>query len=241
MCTTYKSLESEDSFRYFQTAFRVAAKVNFMHKKHLIFPGFHRQVFRLIFWKHPGKLTAGYPIFFWFGKGDSLLLNMAIFSIYMLNFMGCNFRIHICLLGLSSHADDAEYLTCLLLPWWFGGDVQFSLPECFASNIHRIATISRWWFQRFFMFTPNFGEDEPSLTAIFQGGLVQAPTRSCSAWLAMLTNRISFFFQNNLLQAVAGPNHVRFFPLPQCKLPVFFGAIPYCTINGTGIFTKFTY
>ena len=31
------------------------------------------------------------------------------FSIYMLNFMGCNFRIHICLLGLSSHADDAEY------------------------------------------------------------------------------------------------------------------------------------
>ena len=26
---------------------------------------------------------------------------------------------------------------------------------------------SRWWFQRFFMFTPKFGEDEPNLTSLF--------------------------------------------------------------------------
>ena len=30
--------------------------------------------------------------------------------------------------------------------------------------------ISRRWFQIFFMFTPNVGEDEPSLTNIFQRG-----------------------------------------------------------------------
>ena len=29
---------------------------------------------------------------------------------------------------------------------------------------------SRWWFQIFFIFTPNPGEDEPILTNMFQMG-----------------------------------------------------------------------
>ena len=29
---------------------------------------------------------------------------------------------------------------------------------------------TRWWFQIFIIFTPNFGEDEPILTTIFQLG-----------------------------------------------------------------------
>ena len=31
-------------------------------------------------------------------------------------------------------------------------------------------TISRWWFQILFIFTPKIGEDEPMLTHIFQLG-----------------------------------------------------------------------
>ena len=37
-----------------------------------------------------------------------------------------------------------------------------------------------WWFQIFFIFTPDFGEDEPILTSIFFKGVVQPPTRKTS-------------------------------------------------------------
>ena len=40
----------------------------------------------------------------------------------------------------------------------------------------KLQNISRWWFQIFFMFTANLGEDEPFLTSIFSNGLVQPPT-----------------------------------------------------------------
>ena len=34
-------------------------------------------------------------------------------------------------------------------------------------EIPNLKTITEWWFQSFFIFTPKFGEDEPILTSIF--------------------------------------------------------------------------
>jgi len=36
---------------------------------------------------------------------------------------------------------------------------------------------ARWWFQRFIMFIPKFGEDEPIFDEYLSNGLVQPPTR----------------------------------------------------------------
>ena len=41
-------------------------------------------------------------------------------------------------------------------------------------------TVTRWWFQISFIFTPKIGEDEPILNNIFSNGLVQPPTRLVS-------------------------------------------------------------
>ena len=74
----------------------------------------------------------------------------------------------------------------------FGSRVRRLLPDILAETLvvgesdmstieirqGRQITLARWWFQRLFIFTPNWVEDEPILTSIyFSNGLVQPPTR----------------------------------------------------------------
>ena len=47
---------------------------------------------------------------------------------------------------------------------------RFSFGEVLDLCFHPGKTISRWWFQILFIFTPKIGEDEPMLTHIFQLG-----------------------------------------------------------------------
>ena len=50
--------------------------------------------------------------------------------------------------------------------FWLFSSIFFANPRLLYIYIW----ISGWWFQIFFTFTPNFGEDEPILTHIFQMG-----------------------------------------------------------------------
>ena len=97
-------------------------------------------------------------------------------------------------------------------------DVQLSLPECFASNIHKIATIPRWWFQRFFLFSLYLGKI-PSLTTIFQGGWFHQLDLVLHGF--MLTDRISFSAKPISFQLQRDPTMLDFFQVPKCKLPGF--------------------
>ena len=53
-------------------------------------------------------------------------------------------------------------------PWMYRQIFFFVLLPCWS--------LSRCWFQIFFIFIPNLGEDEPILTSIFSKGFVQPPT-----------------------------------------------------------------
>ena len=67
-------------------------------------------------------------------------------------------------------------------PQIFQEDGHFHLPHLpnSSKNHHEISwdhTITSWWFQTFFIFTPIWGND-PIWRSYFSGGLVQPPTRN---------------------------------------------------------------
>ena len=52
----------------------------------------------------------------------------------------------------------------------------YPIPKGNIKYAWHFITSTRWWFQRFFIFTPKIGEDEPILTRYFSNRLVQPTT-----------------------------------------------------------------
>ena len=89
---------------------------------------------------------------------------------------------------------------------------------------------TRWWFQLFFIFTPNLGEDYPIWRAYFLKGLVQPPTRKGSTAFFLVDSADFHLWVGKVAsyQATLGCGAVS-----GGKPPAEFGDV-FCEIRGDG-------